>query len=461
MALPVLACALGTNSLRADEVPQSQQQIQLTFAPLVKKAAPAVVNIYAKKIVQQRSRGHLFDDPFFRRFFGRSSPMARQRPRVENSLGSGVIVQEDGIVVTNFHVIGDAQEIRVVMADRREFDAEVLLKDKRTDLAVLKLVDAPTNLPVLHFGDSDALEVGDLVIAIGNPFGVGQTVTSGIVSGLARTSVDITDFRSFIQTDAAINPGNSGGALVDLSGQVIGINTAIFSKGGGSVGIGFAVPSSMVAAVVDSAISGRPLIRPWLGFSGRDVDYDTAEALGMASPGGVLVESIATDSPAERSGIKLGDVITGVGGRPVEDSQMLRFKLATKAVGDEAVLQVFREGDLLDMPFELMAPPENPPRDIFQVPGDGPLAGLTVLNLSPAVADELGIPSGQTGVMVTRVAARTLAARMQIKAGTKIRAVNGFEIETVDDLRQVVADPPGEWHVVLEQNGRKRVVEVR
>ncbi|RED52508.1 Do family serine endopeptidase [Aestuariispira insulae] len=445
----------------AADVPQSREQIQLSFAPLVKNASPAVVNIYAKKIVQQRRRGALFDDPLFQRFFGRQAPLGRQRQRVENSLGSGVIVREGGIVITNHHVIGDAQEIRVVMADRREFPAELLLKDERTDLAVLRLVGAPEDLPVLEFGNSEGLEVGDLVIAIGNPFGVGQTVTSGIVSGLARTSVGITDFRSFIQTDAAINPGNSGGALINLSGKVIGINTAIYSKTGGNMGIGFAVPASMANAVVESAISGKPLVRPWLGFSGRDVDYETAEALGMDRPGGVLVESIYDGSPAADSGIRPGDVILEVDAQEVEDAQTLRFKLATKGVGGRSELGILRSGDRETIGFDLIAPPEDPPRDTYQVGGHGPLAGTEIVNLSPAVADEVGLPTDQRGVMVMRVAGRSLANRLQIKPGTKILSVNGEEITSVDDVRAVVADPPGEWHLVVEQNGRKRVIEVR
>lgn len=454
VSLPVLP-------VYAADLPQSREQIQLSFAPLVKDASPAVVNIYAKKIVQQRQRGALFDDPLFQRFFGRQAPLGRQRQRVENSLGSGVIVRQGGIVITNHHVIGDAQEIRVVMADRREFPAELLLKDERTDLAVLRLVGAPDDLPVLEFGNSEGLEVGDLVIAIGNPFGVGQTVTSGIVSGLARTSVGITDFRSFIQTDAAINPGNSGGALIDLSGKVIGINTAIYSKTGGNMGIGFAVPASMANAVVESALSGKPLVRPWLGFSGRDVDYETAEALGMDRPGGVLVESIYEGSPATKAGIRPGDVILEVDSHEVEDAQTLRFKLATKGVGGRSELGILRAGDRETIGFDLIAPPEDPPRDTYQVGGQGPLAGTEIVNLSPAVADELGLSTDHKGVMVTRVAGRSLANRLQIQPGTKILSVNGYETATVDDVRAVVADPPGEWHLVVEQNGRKRVIEVR
>ena len=315
----VFILELGS-AVQAKQAPETAQEITLSFAPIVRATSPAVVNIYTSKVVHQRGN-RLFDDPFFRRFFGDSFPFSvgPSRDRVENSLGSGVILRADGIVVTNHHVIGGADEIKVVLNDKREFGADILLSDERTDLAVLKLKDPKGELPVIQFGDSEDLEVGDLVLAIGNPFGVGQTVTSGIVSGLARTSVGISDFRSFIQTDAAINPGNSGGALVDIKGRLVGINTAIFSKSGGSQGIGFAVPANMVRRVVSSAIAGEPLIRPWLGFSGRDVDAEISEAIGLKTPGGVIVENVHPTGPAAEAGLQRGDVIVEVEGRPVDD----------------------------------------------------------------------------------------------------------------------------------------------
>ena len=226
--------------------PRTEGEIKLSFSPIVRRAGPAVVNIFARKVVEHR-RGWMFDDPFFRRFFGDEFPLGGgARNRVENSLGSGVIVGAEGIIVTNNHVIKDADDIKVVLADRREFDATLLLKDKRTDIAVLRLEVDGERLPKVELANSDDLEVGDLVLALGNPFGVGRTVTSGIVSALARTSVGITDYRFFIQTDAAINPGNSGGPLIDLDGKVIGMNTAIVSQSGGNMGIGFAIPSNIL-----------------------------------------------------------------------------------------------------------------------------------------------------------------------------------------------------------------------
>ena len=286
--------AFAVPAIAETQAPTSRETIRLTFAPIVKKAAPAVVNVYSRRVV--RARSPLFDDPFFRRFFGEDSPFGLNRERVQNSLGSGVILDPDGLIVTNHHVIVDADEIRVVLSDRREFEAKVVLSDEHSDLAVLKIDLHGGHLPALPIGDSDELEVGDLVLAIGNPFGVGQTVTSGIVSALAR-SIGAADFRSFIQTDAAINPGNSGGALVDLDGKLVGINTAIFSRSGGSMGIGFAIPSAMVRVVLEAARHGGKFVRPWLGASGEAVTADIAEALKLQHPMGVLVKDGGARQP--------------------------------------------------------------------------------------------------------------------------------------------------------------------
>lgn len=457
----VLALGLGSAAM-AQQVPKNEQEITLSFAPIVRTTSPAVVNIYTSKVVRQRGN-RLFDDPFFQRFFGDSFPFSigPSRDRVENSLGSGVILRKDGIVVTNHHVIGGADEIKVVLTDKREFNADILLSDERTDIAVLQLKDPKGDLPVIEFGDSDDLEVGDLVLAIGNPFGVGQTVTSGIVSGLARTSVGITDFRSFIQTDAAINPGNSGGALVDLKGRLVGINTAIFSKSGGSQGIGFAVPANMVRRVVGSAIAGEPLIRPWLGFSGRDVDAEISEALGLATPGGVIVENVHPTGPASEAGLQRGDIIIEVEGRPVDDGQGLRFFFATRELGGAVSITALRDGKPVNMEFSLMAPPEVPPRDRTDIVGNFPISGIRVVNLSPRVADEMGIPTDLTGVIVEGVQRGSVAHRAGIRPLDIITEVNGKEITLVSQLVTIVEDSPPEWLVVLNRQGERLVLEVR
>lgn len=338
------------------QVPTSRAQITLSFAPLVREAAPAVVNITASRMVRTATVPSLFDDPFFRRFFGDSLPRPPGRQRSQNSLGSGVIVADDGMVVTNHHVIEGATEIRVALADRREFDADLILSDERTDLAFLQLRDVEgLRLPTLRLGESDDLQVGDLVLAIGNPFGVGQTVTSGIVSAEARTGLGIADFSFFIQTDAAINPGNSGGALVAMDGTLVGINTAIFSRDGGSLGIGFAVPSTMVRALLESIERGQPLARPWLGARGQAVTVDLAEALGLDRPAGVMINSVEPGSPAGRAGLRVGDVVVAVGDARVDDPDSLRFRIATSRIGQDTTLTV-RRGErqlVLALPVEL------------------------------------------------------------------------------------------------------------
>lgn len=453
---------LGFVSTNAAEVPQSREQVHLSFAPLVKKSAPAVVNIYTKKIVQARpNASNLFDDPLFKKFFGEKFSFGQPQAREQNSLGSGVIVASDGVVVTNNHVINGADEIRVVMTDRREFDADVIMVDERTDIAVLRMRDVKADLPSLDFGNSDDLLVGDLVLAIGNPFGVGQTITSGIVSGLARSSVGVSDFQSFIQTDAAINPGNSGGALVSLNGEVVGINTMIFSKSGGSLGIGFAVPSNMVRVVVDAALSGKKLVRPWLGFAGRDVTQDIADALGIARPMGVIVESVYKDGPAESAGLEAGDIIVAVEDHQVESAQDLRYRMSTKGIGSKISVNYMREKKIFSSDFDLIAPPEKPARDELDVSGNGPLQGVKVMNLSPALSDELGIPTDQLGVMVVGLDKRSTARRLGLKPGDKVVSINGAQIETVSDLKKVLSNPPSEWHLVMDRAGRKMVLEVR
>ena len=296
-------------------VPGSTTEMTLSFAPVAQRVSPSVVNVYAAKVVANRNP--FIDDPFFRRFFDLPGSMPREQ--VQRSLGSGVIVDAGGLVVTNNHVIEGATEVKVALADKREFEAEIVLKDARSDLAVLRLKDGREQFPAIEFGNSDELLVGDLVLAIGNPFGVGQTVTHGIVSALARTQVGITDFQFFIQTDAAINPGNSGGALVDLKGRLIGVNTAIFSRSGGSQGIGFAIPANMVRVVVASAKSGGSVVkRPWLGAKVANLSPALAEELHLdATIEGVAILEIADGALAANFGFQRGDVIVAVNNQPV------------------------------------------------------------------------------------------------------------------------------------------------
>jgi len=437
----------------AEAVPQSREAVRQTFAPIVRLAAPAVVNVYADRLVAQRPMSPFFDDPFFRRFFG--APNQPGRERVQQALGSGVIIDASGIVITNFHVIEEADEVHVTLSDRREYEADILLKDEQTDLAVLKIRNPVGPLPFLTLADSDLLEVGDMVLAIGNPFGVGQTVTSGIVSAVARTNIGISDYQFFIQTDAAINPGNSGGALVDVDGRLVGINTAIFSRTGGSIGIGFAIPANMVRVIAATAATGEPVRRPWLGADFQPVTGEIASAVGLDRPRGALVASIFANGPAETMGLRPGDIVTEVDGIPIDDPTSINYRLATKGVGADATFSVWRDRRDLDFSVTLAVAPENPPRDELQIGGRSPFAGATVLNLSPAVAEELRYPGKPSGVIVAGIAPGSPAARVGFQPGDVILTVNG---ETIDDTAELgdLARRTGTpvWRISLDRGGR-------
>ncbi|MGE3829780.1 MAG: DegQ family serine endoprotease [Parvibaculaceae bacterium] len=437
----------GDAALAQDKVPETQSEIHLSFAPVVKQTSPAVVNVYAKRLVSQRR-----SDAFFRRFFGGDGMFGAPRERIQNSLGSGVIVDSKGLIVTNNHVIQDGTDIRVVLADKREFEASVILADERSDIAVLKIDTGDEQLPSLAMGDSDNLEVGDLVLAIGNPFGVGQTVTSGIVSALARTQVGITDYQFFIQTDAAINPGNSGGALVDLQGRLVGINTAIFSRSGGSIGIGFAIPVNMVRTVVQSAEEGSQVQRPWIGADLQDVTAEIAETLGFARPEGALVAGLHPQSPLLAAGMLPGDVILAIDGKPVENGKELLYRVATARIGSSAILEYQRGSLRNETRIDLVSAPETIARDETLLKGNSPFSGLVVANISPAVAEELGLPSQSTGVVAADV--KSGPARRIFRKGDVILEVNGVQIETVASLNDAVNTAEGYWQFSVNRNGR-------
>lgn len=450
-ALAALMAHGATLPARAQAVPQSRAEVQMSFSPVVKQVAPAVVNIYTRRVV--RTVSPMFADPFFRQFFGQQ--MGLPQERVLRSLGSGVIVKSDGTVVTNNHVVRDSQEITVVLSDRREFEATLVGADERTDLAVLKIDAGNQPLPFLPQGDSDALEVGDLVLAIGNPFGVGQTVTMGIVSALARTAVGGADVRSFIQTDAAINPGNSGGALVDMQGRLVGINSAIYSsgEGGGSIGIGFAIPSTMVKAVLANITSGGKALRPWLGASGQAVTADMFQALKLDRPTGVLVNGVHAGSPAEQADIKVGDVILAVNGHEVDDPEALRFRIATLAVGAPTELTLSRNGQVRTLSATLRPPPETPPRDTSEIKGQNPFSGATVANMNPALAEEMGTERVEAGVTIVKVARGTIASHLQFQPGDVIAKLNGQAIGSVADLKARLAAAVSRWAVTIKRGG--------
>src|SRR4051795_2354578 len=354
-------------------VPASPADVKLSYAPIVQRVQPAVVNVYAAKTVQNRNP--LLDDPIFRRFFG-GGPQPEQMQR---SLGSGVMVDPSGLVVTNNHVIEGADQVKVSLSDKREFEAEIVLKDSRTDLAVLRLKDTKERFPTLDFANSDELLVGDVVLAIGNPFGVGQTVTHGIISALARTQVGITDYQFFIQTDAAINPGNSGGALVDMTGRLAGINTAIFSRSGGSQGIGFAIPANMVRVVVASAKSGGKAVkRPWLGARLQAVTPEIAETLGLRLPNGALVANVAPGSPAARAGLKLSDLIVAIDGQQIDDPNAFDYRFATRPLGGAAQIDVLRAGKTVKLTIPLETAPDTGRDEIVLTAPGSPFQGAKI-----------------------------------------------------------------------------------
>ena len=453
----ITALLIAAPVLAAEQVPQSREQVTLTFAPLVKKAAPAVVNIYTRRVVKTRAMPFM-SDPFFRQFFGEQ--MGVPRERVERSLGSGVLVRPDGVVVTNNHVIKDAEEITVVLSDRREFAAKVMGADERTDLAVLKINAGPDPLPVLPLADSDALQVGDVVLAIGNPFGVGQTVTMGIVSALARTAVGVSDYRFFIQTDAAVNPGNSGGALIDIAGRVVGINSAIYSQSGGSIGIGFAIPANMVKVVLASITSGGKAVRPWLGASGQAVTAEMFQSLKLDHPFGVLVNAVRPDSPAQKAGVAVGDVITAIDGREVDDPEALRYRVATEPLDAMVHLSLMRAGHTTQVEARLTTPPDVPPRQLTEISGPVPFSGATVANLNPALQEELDIPGAEHGVIVTAVKPTGIAARMEVQPGDRILRINDQPIKSVDELLQAVNAEHKRWQITISREGQTMTLTI-
>jgi Do/DeqQ family serine protease len=429
-------------------VPSSSAELQLSFAPVVKRAAPAVVNVYAARVVENRNP--FLNDPMFRQFFG-----AVPREQVMRSLGSGVIVDPSGLIVTNYHVIEGASEVKVALSDKREFDAEIVLKDEHSDLSVLRVKGANERFPVLEFGNSDELQVGDVVLAIGDPFGVGQTVTHGIVSALARTQVGISDYQFFIQTDAAINPGNSGGALVDVNGRLVGINTAIYSRSGGSQGIGFAIPANMVRVVVASAKGGSAAVkRPWLGAKLQDVTPEIAESLGLKRPTGALVASVVADGPAARAGIKTGDLIVSVDGTGVDDPNAFDYRFATKPLGGSAQLGLLRQGRETAVTVALQSVPQGA-RDEIEIRARSPFRGATVANLSPGLADELRLDPQSEGVVVVGVADGSEAQSVGFQKGDIVVSVNNQKIAKSADLDRIVRAGSRLWRITIDRGGQQ------
>ncbi|PRY24210.1 Do/DeqQ family serine protease [Aliiruegeria haliotis] len=456
--VPIALALLLISPLAAtaeSRVPATEAEVKLSFAPVVRAAAPAVVNIYATWIVERRA-SPFANDPFFSQFF---EGFGQGVPRMQNSLGSGVIVDESGIVVSNYHVVQEATDIRVVLADRREYDGEVLLSDRDTDIAVIRLKGA-SDLPALDIADSEAAEVGDLVLAIGNPFGVGQTVSSGIISATARVAaVDRGQAGYFLQTDAPINPGNSGGALVDMNGDLVGLNTSILTRSGGSNGIGFAIPSNLVARYVEQALDGRDSFsRPWAGASVQPVDSGLAEALELDRPRGVLVTELHPQSPLAAAGIRAGDVILSAGGLPVNGNEEFEYRLLTLGFGSDVVVSVLRDGSLEEITVAVPEAPDDSAGPV-QIGGRSPLAGLTVAEVTPRLIEALDLPLSATGVIVVRTGG--YASRLGLRPGDVLRGLNGQGIDTLETLERIINDGGRIWDLEIGRGNRTLRLRVR
>lgn len=456
IAAAALVLLIATPLAAQPAVPASQGEITLSFAPVVRETTPAVVNIYASRVVETRI-SPFANDPFFRDFF---RDFGQVTPQVQNSLGSGVVLSPDGIVVSNYHVVGEATQIRVVLSDRREFDADVLLADEEVDLAILKLRDA-ADLPALELRDSDGVEVGELVLAIGNPFGVGQTVSSGIVSGLARSNLSIGGGRGyFIQTDAAINPGNSGGALVDMAGRLVGVNTAILTRSGGSNGIGFAIPANLVQRFVEQARAGETTFqRPWAGVSGQALDAGLAETFGLSRPEGIIVSELHPASPLRAAGIVPGDIILRLDGGVVNTPQEMIFRMAVKGAGQQVVLDYLRDGAVREARVDLIAAPEDPARAALTISAEGPLRGLSAANVNPAVIAELGLANSAEGVVVTDV--QDIARRTGLVPGDLLLRVNDTPLASTADLQRAAAAGGRNWVIEYQRAGQRGVLRFR
>ena len=449
-----LCAVIAAAPAQEREVPPTREALQYSYAPIVKKATPAVVNVYVRSRVRTQV-SPFANDPFFQRFFGGRGGFGLPQERIQSSLGSGVIISADGVIVTNTHVVkgGTDTQIRVALSDKREFDAKIIAQDERTDLAVLKIEKGGNDFPFLQFADSDKLEVGDVVLAIGNPFGVGQTVTSGIISALARTEMAQAETQVFLQTDAAINPGNSGGALVDMNGRLAGINTMIFSQSGGSVGIGFAIPSNLVRLFADNAVAGRKIERPWMGGQLETVTREMAKQLKLDRVSGAVVVRLTNHGPAAKAGLQLGDVIVRVDDFEVGDSHSVLYRLTTRGIGNNSRIEIIRDGKRMTVEVPLLPAPKPGKDDVRNLSGNHPFDGARVSNILPSVADELNLDETD-GVVIVAVRSGGVASRLDFQPGDIIVQINNDKITDVIALDQLTRTPQKMWSVTIKRAGR-------
>jgi serine protease Do len=438
-----------------------KQALVAGFRDVVKATQPAVVSITSSKTVQTPSRLRQAPMPDFfgpfGDFFDFDSRRFNERgqgempERRERGAGSGVIVRPDGHILTNDHVVNGASDIKVTLDDKREFAAKVVGTDPKTDIAVLKI--EATNLPYLRLGDSGNVQVGDLVLALGNPYGIGQTVTMGIASAVGRSGLGIEDYEDFIQTDAAINPGNSGGALVNTRGELIGINVAILSRTGGNQGIGFAVPSNLAKHVMDQIVTSGKVVRGWIGVAIQPVDAALAKAFKMSEPHGALVGNVDPQGPASKSGLKAGDIIVSLNGKKLEDPKALRMAVAMTKPGTPVTLGVFREGAPQDVKLTLGEFPETGAERADSGQSRDMLRGLAVDNLTPQVASQLGLSPNTLGAVITSVTPGSAAAEAGLRRGDVVQEVNRKRVTNVTEFRQAVDQGKGQPVLLLVNRG--------
>ena len=432
-----------------DTVPQSELEIKLSFVPLVKQAAPAVVNIYAQRIIEER-RSPFSRDPFFRDFF---QNFGQLQPRVQNSLGSGVILSGDGYVVSNYHVVGGATDIRVVLHDGREISGDVILADEDSDLAVLK-INTDEILPHLDLRKSDTVEVGELVLAIGNPFGVGQTVTNGIISGLARTGIASGSAKGyFLQTDAPINPGNSGGALIDISGSLVGVNTSILSRSGGSNGIGFAIPADLVGQFLIQAKAGRSsFIRPWAGMRGQPITFEMAASLNLPAMSGMIISELHELSPFSKVGIGVGDIITKVDGLDINSPAEMLYRMLVVGIGTAVDVSYLSQGILKSSKIDLVEMPNWEAKQITLGP-EFIFMDLHISELTPEFQSKFGLSFSSDGLIVLDPG--RIASRLGLRRGDLLREVNRKPVGTIEDAISAISSIKSSGSITIIRSGRR------
>ena len=432
-----------------DTVPNSELEIKLSFVPLVKQAAPAVVNIYAQRIIEER-RSPFSRDPFFRDFF---QNFGQLQPRVQNSLGSGVILSADGYVVSNYHVVGGATDIRVVLHDGREISGDVILSDEDSDLAVLK-INSDEILPHLDLRKSDTVEVGELVLAIGNPFGVGQTVTNGIISGLARTGIASGSAKGyFLQTDAPINPGNSGGALIDISGSLVGVNTSILSRSGGSNGIGFAIPADLVGQFLIQAKAGRSsFIRPWAGMRGQPITFEMAASLNLPAMSGMIISELHELSPFSKVGIGVGDIITKVDGLDINSPAEMLYRMSVVGIGTAVDVSYLSQGILKSSKIDLVEMPNWEAKHVT-LGQEFIFMDLHISELTPEFQSKFGLSFSSDGLIVLDPG--RIASRLGLRRGDLLREVNRKPVGTIEDAISAISSIKSSGSITIIRSGRR------